>query len=570
MMLAITTAVLSFFLLPASAIPTITWASEPVQPGETLLLAGDDFDPSCSAILSTMTPSIPSTTRTVQAVDGHATSNSLKFLLPSDLPADVFALNLTCASGSTSAAHLLNTAKPWWVQGDAGDTATPGGWLRVSGLNVAWLSPATLAVRTRVRESAREIHSYPPRSPDFQSALAALIAAESDAANTLPEPSYLMLTPCQGGGSSPLVLQPVLANATQFSVFVPIPSDTPPGCYNISTSNGRGVGERGFFTPVDSFTGPETPHTTSITIVAPTPWPSTTVRILNCTLPMAFNSTGTSSPLTTSDGDVAAALATLGAAGGGTLAFGPGTFFLASPIILPPYTALVGAGAGSTVLQFAEYTPASAPPALIALNDTAAAALLPSGTAAWAVKDLSIVVTAFHYHVIAVSNFTDGWALERVTMRANAFFAGNNAGTVGVPTHGRFANWTLEQPGNGIQLNAKNFRILSCDLWTSYNAITSFASNGKAGCNGKSWPNSCHGATYGWIADNVIRHGGASHFMNQMRQIIYERNVAQGASVIAMGNAMGTGPDGGFDHHVLHADNIIELVWGNDVSYPFV
>jgi hypothetical protein len=554
--------VLSFFL-PASSIPAITWASEPIQPGETLLLAGDGFDTTCSATLTTVTPSIPATTRTIRAVAGHATSSSLKFLVPSDIPADVFSLNLTCASGSSEKPYLLNTAQPWWVQGDGGDSASPGGWLRVSGLNVAWLDPATLAVRTRVRESARAVHSSPPRSPAFQAALAALNAAESEAATTLPGPAYVMLTPCAGGGpESTQLLLPTLGNATQFSLFVPIPPDTPPGCYNISASNGRGGGQQGTFTALDSFVSPETPHATSIMIAAPAPWPSTKLYILNCTLPSAYSP---SSSLATSDGDVADALATLSAAGGGTLAFGPGTFFLASPIILPPYTALVGAGAGATVLQFAEFTPANAPPALISLNDTAAAAL-PSGTASWAVKDLSIVVTAFHYHVIAVSNYTNGWALERVTMRANAFFAGNNAGTVGVPTHGRYANWTLEQPGNGIQLNAKNFRILECDLWTSYNAITSFASNGKAGCNGKTFPNSCHGATYGWIADNTIRHGGASHFMNQWRQCIYERNVAQGASVIAMGNAMGTGPDGGYDHHILHADNIVELVWGNDVS----
>lgn len=164
------------------------------------------------------------------------------------------------------------------------------------------------------------------------------------------------------------------------------------------------------------------------------------------------------------------------------------------------------------------------------------------------------------------------WALERVTMRANAFFAQNNAGTFGpaappgvqTVTHGRSANWTLQSPGNGVQLNARNFRIVNCDLWTTYNAITSFASNGKAGCNGKTWPNSCHGATFGWIADNAIHHGGASHFMNQWRQVIYERNVAVGASVTAMGNSVGTGPDGGHDHHILHVDNEVRSVWGND------
>ena len=52
--------------------------------------------------------------------------------------------------------------------------------------------------------------------------------------------------------------------------------------------------------------------------------------------------------------------------------------------------------------------------------------------------------------------------------------------------------------------------------------------------------------------------------MNQWQQVIYERNVATGGSVIAMGNSVGTGPDGGFDHHILHVDNVVRSVWGND------
>lgn len=52
--------------------------------------------------------------------------------------------------------------------------------------------------------------------------------------------------------------------------------------------------------------------------------------------------------------------------------------------------------------------------------------------------------------------------------------------------------------------------------------------------------------------------------MNQWRQVIYERNVNVGASVTAMGQALGTGPDGGHDHHILHVDNEVSSVWGND------
>ncbi len=31
-----------------------------------------------------------------------------------------------------------------------------------------------------------------------------------------------------------------------------------------------------------------------------------------------------------------------------------------------------------------------------------------------------------------------------------------------------------------------------------------------------------------------------------------------------MGQSVGTGPDGGFDHHILHTDNTMRFIWGND------
>jgi hypothetical protein len=52
--------------------------------------------------------------------------------------------------------------------------------------------------------------------------------------------------------------------------------------------------------------------------------------------------------------------------------------------------------------------------------------------------------------------------------------------------------------------------------------------------------------------------------MNLWRQVIFERNTATGSSVIAMGQSVGTGPDGGVAQHILHADNTVSLVWGND------
>jgi len=71
----------------ARAAPVVTWASSPVLPGETLLLAGHDFDGSCVATFSTTSAAVPATTLAASAVAGHATPSSLKFIVPAALPA---------------------------------------------------------------------------------------------------------------------------------------------------------------------------------------------------------------------------------------------------------------------------------------------------------------------------------------------------------------------------------------------------------------------------------------------------------------------------------------------------
>ena len=546
-------------------LPVITWASQPIQPGETLLLAGAHFTPPCTATFATTSPGLPPLSLAAPALPNHTSPGSLKFTVPAALPPDVLELRLACASGAAAARTLLNAAQPWWVQGDGGDSASPGGWLRVSGLSLAFLSAQELAARAGLRAALRALAAASASGSTSGSASAALQAAAlaqaalaaATAAGSAATPPTVRLTPADGS-APPTDLTPALANATQFSLHVPLPASLPPGFYNVSVSNGRGPGgSGGAFAALDSFVSPEAPHVAGLRVAPPPPWPQGVFPVARCTRPVPWPYNGSGA---TSDEDLGAALAAAGAAGGGTVALGPGTFFLAGPLVLPPWTRLVGAGRGATALYFAEATPATAPAAYVSLNESAAAAG-PGGAAPWGLSDLTLFITGFHYHVVAASNFSDGFFMERVTMRANAFFAQNNPGTA---THGRYANWSLEQPGNGLQVNAKNWRVLDCDLYTSYNAITSFASNGKAGCNGRSWPNSCHGATYGWVADNRIAHGGASHFLNQWRQVIYERNVAVGASVIAMGQSVGTGPDGGYDHHILHSENVVRSVWGND------
>lgn len=69
---------------------------------------------------------------------------------------------------------------------------------------------------------------------------------------------------------------------------------------------------------------------------------------------------------------------------------------------------------------------------------------------------------------------------------------------------------------------------------------------------------------YSYIARNTLWNGQASHFMQLWRQVIFEQNSIIGATEVAGGQSLGTGPMGGMAQHVLHADNTVRFTWGGD------
>ena len=124
---------------PSPAVPRVFWASAPVRPNETVLLQGSDLggaavveaarlddgeaaEPAAAAKVKTWTR-LP----LVQQSDC-----SLKFTLPAGWKPGVFACRVI-AGGSASSPVLLNAPDPWWMQGDSGQSATSGGWLRIFG-----------------------------------------------------------------------------------------------------------------------------------------------------------------------------------------------------------------------------------------------------------------------------------------------------------------------------------------------------------------------------------------------------------------------------------------------------
>lgn len=127
---------------PAAASPQLLWASDPVQPGESVLLLGEDMAPDCRIELSRLidapasAPSSPATLfpepweTIVPAQNG---ARSLSFVVPKAWAPGIWACRVRQSGNTLSNPVLLNAPDPWWWNGDQGETASPGGWLRVFG-----------------------------------------------------------------------------------------------------------------------------------------------------------------------------------------------------------------------------------------------------------------------------------------------------------------------------------------------------------------------------------------------------------------------------------------------------
>lgn len=558
----------------------ITSASAPVFPGETLVLHGAGFSDACSVNVTLMAnsgacPPGGCAPLTLPPLPGQTADWTMKATLPPSLPVGAYSVAVVCP-GATSAPVLVNAASPWWHQGDIGNAATAGGWLRVSGPVIALLPPggAVAALQRAIRD-VRDAMTAPGMAGDIawgaDSALAGLAAQLLSlraqlAAVALPRVTVRL----QQAGGAPVYLPAEPSNVSAHSAHVPLPADLPPGEYAVAIANGFGEDSdagappgSGTFVASTFFESAARPAVGTIPVQPAKAWPPAVFPVNATADPCIL-------PCPTSDAGLAEALAAAAAAGGGTVLLSPGRYFLAQPLVLPPNTLLAGAGAARTSIWFAEWdAPQAAPEVLIALNDTLAArsAAAPaqgaspagSGLASWGVADFTLYVTGAYNTLLLVSNKTDGFVMSGMRLRVNpyAFTWGPYAAS-----RGRVRNSTLTSYGNVVDLHGVNHRITDNDIWGIGDLFNSCLPGAPAEVN--SWPGYRRGHQYSYIARNLLWDGQASHFMQLWRQVIFEQNVVFGATSAAGGQSLGTGPMGGMAQHVLHADNTVRFTWGGD------
>jgi len=122
-------------LLSAQNVPIVVWSAEPVKPGEIAMLQGLNWEGTTTIRLSTH----GNPARTLDVAPQPSNAHSLRFTIPNDWPEGIYQCRIQTPAGVVE--WKLNAAQPWWMQGDRGQAATPGGWLRIFGRCLASEKP---------------------------------------------------------------------------------------------------------------------------------------------------------------------------------------------------------------------------------------------------------------------------------------------------------------------------------------------------------------------------------------------------------------------------------------------
>lgn len=127
--------------------PLVHWASDPVLPGETVLIVGEHLDRIVDVTVQRVVDDASSDGATVAGERKLvslrlASESSLAFTVPKEFSAGVYRVVVTTQKGQVT--RLINAPVLYWMQGDRGSAATRGGWIRVFGRDIARTQRATL------------------------------------------------------------------------------------------------------------------------------------------------------------------------------------------------------------------------------------------------------------------------------------------------------------------------------------------------------------------------------------------------------------------------------------------
>lgn len=170
-----------FIISQAVAAPVVFWASDPVGPDETVVAMGGGFGSAPVVEVGRLRDDIkafgmanlwslvekPATVKPLQVSD-----HSVKFVIPAGLKPGLFAFRVKSAA-EFSPVRVLNAPDVWWLQGDLGENASPGGWMRLFGkclnsggaVQVSLEGPAKMTLKAVSAESWSALVALPKSLP---------------------------------------------------------------------------------------------------------------------------------------------------------------------------------------------------------------------------------------------------------------------------------------------------------------------------------------------------------------------------------------------------------------------
>ncbi len=119
--------------LYASAKPVVFWASDPVGPGDTVIVFGAGFNGCEKVQVSIESDNLDSNTsaRITSLKPVQVDERCVKFQIPRSFPAGVYDATIRTPNGEANV--IVNRPQILWTQGDQGSYSSPGGEIRIMG-----------------------------------------------------------------------------------------------------------------------------------------------------------------------------------------------------------------------------------------------------------------------------------------------------------------------------------------------------------------------------------------------------------------------------------------------------
>jgi hypothetical protein len=336
------------------------WVSQPLKPNETAMVSTGNINADALVEVSRVPDSelrlalqkhAPALLRWEPVKPFQTSTTSIKFLVPEKFRQGLFAYRIV-SGGTKSKIYYINKPDIWFIQGDQGRAATPGGTIQVVGTALAL-----------------------PEGISRERPAIALVDSDGNATTVSADVGWNANFKTAG-----------------YAQLFTLPSYLALGNYTVYYSNGYG-GSDGW-AKAEMFRPPVTPITTignpSYSV------PTNTISIIaaqtsSTTVMMA-------APVTsgTDDANFTLALSKLEETSGGVLSIPTGVYVLTQPLIIPANVILKGSGKQKTVLNWSVEPTYSAGNAAALISGRKTLIQNYWGWDKFSVQDLAITTTAPH------------------------------------------------------------------------------------------------------------------------------------------------------------------------------